>query len=113
METSTNSINSQSEALIQTHSIQNSILPVTAVELQLIIHGILAEEMMISESFQVVGINEKLPPTWNDFKNYLQHKRKEMSVEDLIVRLRIKEDNRGTKIGSIKQQMTMLLGQTS
>ncbi|GJW76924.1 hypothetical protein Tco_0138606, partial [Tanacetum coccineum] len=28
------------------------------------------------------------------FKNYLKHKRKEMSVEDLVVRLRIEEDNK-------------------
>ncbi|XP_017618041.1 uncharacterized protein LOC108462628 [Gossypium arboreum] len=66
-------------------------------ELQLIIHVILAEGMMISESFQVEAIIEKLPLAWNDFKNYLKYKRKEMSVEDLIVRLRIQEDNRGTK----------------
>ncbi|KAH1039695.1 hypothetical protein J1N35_041438, partial [Gossypium stocksii] len=63
-------------------------------ELQLIIHGILAEGMMISESFQVATIIEKLPPTWNDFKNYLEHKRNEMSVENLIFRLWIEEDNR-------------------
>ncbi|KAL5564037.1 hypothetical protein UlMin_033784 [Ulmus minor] len=35
-----------------------------------------------------------LPPAWKDFKNYLKHKRNEMSNEDLIVRLRIEEDNR-------------------
>nr|GEW44216.1 retrotransposon protein, putative, Ty1-copia subclass [Tanacetum cinerariifolium] len=29
-----------------------------------------------------------------DFKNYLKHKRKEMSVEDLVVRLCIEEDNK-------------------
>ncbi|KAH1046795.1 hypothetical protein J1N35_037579, partial [Gossypium stocksii] len=29
--------------------------------------------------------------------NYLKHKRKEMPVEDLIVRLRIEEDNKNTK----------------
>ncbi|KAG8491562.1 hypothetical protein CXB51_014803 [Gossypium anomalum] len=51
--------------------------------------------MEISESFQVAAIIEKLPLTWNDFKNYLKHKRKEMMVEDVIVRLRIEEDNRG------------------
>ncbi len=50
-------------------------------DLQLIIHGILAEGMVISESFQVAAIIEKLPPGWNDFKNYLKHKRKEMAVE--------------------------------
>nr|GEX06000.1 hypothetical protein [Tanacetum cinerariifolium] len=35
----------------------------------------------------------QLPPSWVDFKNYLKHKQKEMSVEDLVVRLRIEEDN--------------------
>ena len=35
-----------------------------------------------------------MPPSWKDFKNYLKHKRKELSIEDLIVRLRIEEDNR-------------------
>ncbi|KAH1064006.1 hypothetical protein J1N35_028993 [Gossypium stocksii] len=65
-------------------------------ELQLIVHK-LAEGMIVSESFQVAAIIEKLPPIWNDFKSYLKHKRKEMSVEELIVRLRIEEDNRGTK----------------
>ncbi|XP_039032913.1 uncharacterized protein LOC120168171 [Hibiscus syriacus] len=62
-------------------------------EFQLVIHGILAEGMIISESFQVTTIIEKLPHAWNDFKNYLKHKRKEMIVEDLIMRLRIEEDN--------------------
>ena len=32
-----------------------------------------------------------------EFKNYLKHKRKEMKLEDLIVRLRIEEDNRTSK----------------
>ncbi|KAG8481111.1 hypothetical protein CXB51_025856 [Gossypium anomalum] len=65
-------------------------------ELQLIIHGILIEGMVISESFQVATIIKKLPPGWNDFKNYLKHKKKEMLMEDLIVKLQIEEDNRGT-----------------
>ncbi|XP_039022096.1 uncharacterized protein LOC120154402 [Hibiscus syriacus] len=45
-------------------------------EFQLIIHGILEQGMIISESFQVATITEKLPLAWNDFKNYLKHKRK-------------------------------------
>ncbi|XP_057794773.1 uncharacterized protein LOC131011021 [Salvia miltiorrhiza] len=63
-------------------------------EIQLIMHDILAEGMVLSESFQVAAMIEKLPPLWKDFKNYLKHKRKEMGLEDLIVRLRIEEDNR-------------------
>jgi len=36
---------------------------------------------------------EKLPPAWRDFKNYLNYKCKELKLEDLIMMLRIKEDN--------------------
>ena len=62
-------------------------------EFQMILHEIHAEGMSLSESFQVAAIIEKLPPSWKDFKNYLKNKRKEMNLEDLIVRLRIEEDN--------------------
>ncbi|GJV73982.1 pol polyprotein [Tanacetum coccineum] len=50
--------------------------------------------MTLSETFQVAAIIEKLPPRWVEFKNYLKHKQKEMSVEDLVVHLRIEEDNK-------------------
>ena len=58
-------------------------------DLQVILHEIHAEGMVLSESFQVAAIIEKLSPNWKDLKNYLKHKRKEMDLEDLIVRLRI------------------------
>ena len=76
-------------------------------DFQLIIHEILAEGMVISESFQVGAIIEKLPPGWKDFKNYLKHKKKEMTVEDLIVRLQIEEDNRSA--GKKSTKMLVLL----
>ena len=63
-------------------------------ELQVVVHDIHAEGMTLSETFQVAAFIEKLPPSWRDFKNYLKQKRKELSLEDLIVRLRIEEDNR-------------------
>ena len=63
-------------------------------DLQVILYDIHAEGMSLSESFQVAAIIEKLPPLWKEFKNYLKHKRKEMRLKDLIVRLRIEEDNR-------------------
>ncbi|MFS7932610.1 hypothetical protein Hanom_Chr04g00369961 [Helianthus anomalus] len=63
-------------------------------ELQVILHDIHAEGMVLSETFRVAAMIEKLPPSWVDFKNYLKHKRKEMTIEDLVVRLRIEEDNK-------------------
>ncbi|PHT62848.1 hypothetical protein T459_33313 [Capsicum annuum] len=54
-------------------------------ELQVIIHDILAEGLILNEAFQVAAMIKKLPPLWKDFKNYLKHKRMDMLVEDLIV----------------------------
>ncbi|XP_073153632.1 uncharacterized protein [Henckelia pumila] len=75
-------------------------------EIQIILHDLLAERMKINEPFQVASIIEKLPPMWKDFKNYLKHKRKELKLEDLIVRLRIEEDNKNTEAKSHKKMET-------
>ncbi|PHU05794.1 hypothetical protein BC332_26616 [Capsicum chinense] len=69
----------------------------SAGELQVIIHDLLAEGLIVNDAFQVATIIEKLPLMWKDFKNYLKHKRKEMTIEDLIVQLRIKEDNKAAE----------------
>ena len=65
-------------------------------ELQVIIHELHIEGMVLGENFQVVAVIEKLSPPWKDFKNYLKHKQKEMSIEDLVVRFHIEKDNRGS-----------------
>ncbi|XP_075106939.1 uncharacterized protein LOC142179938 [Nicotiana tabacum] len=57
----------------------------------------MVDGMVINEAFQVAAFIEKLPQLWKDFKNYLTHKRKEMTLEDLIFRLRIEEDNKAAK----------------
>ena len=66
-------------------------------DLKVILHEIHVQGMVLSESFQVATIFQKLTPNWKDLKNYLKHKRKEMKLEDLIMRLRIEEDNRVSK----------------
>ena len=66
-------------------------------KIQVILHEIQAEWTILSETFQVAAIIEKLPLGWKDFNNYLKHKRKEMNLEKLIVRLWIEEDNEGSK----------------
>ncbi|XP_069151994.1 uncharacterized protein [Solanum lycopersicum] len=66
-------------------------------ELQVIIHDFLDEGLILNDVIQVVAIIKKLRTWWKDFKNYLKHKSKKMTVEDLIVRLRIEEDNKTIK----------------
>nr|XP_016452660.1 PREDICTED: uncharacterized protein LOC107777183 [Nicotiana tabacum] len=66
-------------------------------ELQVIVYDLFVEGMVINEAFQVAAFIEKLPPLWKDFKNYLKYKRKEMTLEDLIIRLRIEEDNKAAE----------------
>lgn len=61
------------------------------LELQVFLYDIHAENMTIGETFQIVAIIEKLPPTGKDFKNYFKNKCKEMNVEELIVLFRIEE----------------------
>ncbi|OAP06745.1 hypothetical protein AXX17_AT3G34920 [Arabidopsis thaliana] len=63
-------------------------------ELTNLLHEVHAEGMRICVSYQVACMIEKLHPGWNDFKNYLKLKRKRMSLEALIVRLRIESTNR-------------------
>lgn len=50
-----------------------------------------------------------MSPLWKDFKCYLKHKRKEMTMEDLIVRLRIEED----KINSEKAGVVLMEAKTN
>ena len=69
-------------------------------DLQMIMHDMEAEGMPMNEAYQVAVIIEKLPPGWKDFKNYLKHKRKEMTVQDLVLRLRIEEDNKTRSVSS-------------
>ncbi|XP_009608717.1 uncharacterized protein [Nicotiana tomentosiformis] len=66
-------------------------------EMQVIVHDFLAEGMIINKAFKVAEFIEKLPPMWKDFKNYLKHKHKKMTLEDLIIRLRIGGENKATE----------------
>ena len=58
--------------------------------------------MVVNEAFQVAAMIEKLNSSWNDFKNYLKHKRTELKLEDLVIRLKIEEDNRNAEKKSRK-----------
>ncbi|XP_070002928.1 uncharacterized protein [Nicotiana sylvestris] len=76
-------------------------------ELQLIFYDLIAKGMVVNEAFQVAAMIEKLPHSWRDFKNYLKHKRKKMKLEDLVIRLKIEEDNKTAEKKSHKNSMIM------
>nr|XP_009763600.1 PREDICTED: uncharacterized protein LOC104215486 [Nicotiana sylvestris] len=76
-------------------------------ELQLIFHDLIFKGMVVNETFQVAAMIEQLPPSWRDFKNYLKHKRKEMKLEDLVIRLKIEEDNKTAKKKSHRNSTIM------
>ncbi|XP_010495661.1 PREDICTED: uncharacterized protein LOC104772784 [Camelina sativa] len=53
------------------------------------------EGMSICNVFKTNCLMGKLPPGWSNFKHYLNFKRKAMSLDDLIHRLRVEDNNRG------------------
>lgn len=42
----------------------------------------------------MAAIIEKLTSVWKDFKSYLKHKIQEISLENLIIKLQVKEANK-------------------
>ena len=63
-------------------------------EIQVIAHDLEVEGMGINSNFLVGSIIEKLPPSWKNFKLYLKHLTDDMSFEQLVLRIRVEEDNR-------------------
>ncbi|XP_024965846.1 uncharacterized protein LOC112506050 [Cynara cardunculus var. scolymus] len=63
-------------------------------ELQVITHELEVEGMGINSNFLVGSIIEKLPSSWKNFKLYLKHLTDDMSFEQLVLKLRVEEDNR-------------------
>lgn len=72
-------------------------------ELQVLLPEIHTEGMILSESFQVATIIWKLPPLWKDFKKQMKHKRKEMTMEDLLLRLRMEEQTLNLEKRTVNQ----------
>ncbi|GKB35787.1 DNA polymerase zeta catalytic subunit-like protein [Tanacetum coccineum] len=63
-------------------------------ELQIIVHKMEVEGMGINSNFLVGSIIEKLPQSWKNFKLYLKHLTGDMSFEQLVLKIRVEEDNR-------------------
>ena len=76
-------------------------------ELQVIVHELDVEGMGLNPNFLVGSIIEKLPPSWKDFKIYLKHLTEDMNFEQLVLKLRVEEDNlKNEKVDAISLEPT-------
>ena len=60
----------------------------------LLINDLVIEDIKLPEYFVVGYLVETLPKSWKDYKSNMKHKRKQMSLEDVIIHIRIEEQNR-------------------
>lgn len=61
--------------------------------------------VLITDMFMVNYLCEKLPPSWVGFKEYLFHKTKAISLEDLIVKLRVESQIRNIDVNFMGEKI--------
>ena len=54
---------------------------------------VLAEDMKMCEIVQANVLIKKFPPSWNDYRNHLKHKKKDLTLQELINRIQTDETN--------------------
>ena len=55
---------------------------------------VLNEGMKMCEILQANILIEKFPPSWSDYRNLLKHKKKDLTLQELINHMRTEEANR-------------------
>ncbi|KAH0633546.1 hypothetical protein KY284_036332 [Solanum tuberosum] len=55
--------------------------------------NVLNEDMKMREIFQANVLPEKIPPSWSDYRNQLKHKKKNLTLQELISHMRTEEAN--------------------
>ncbi|GMI72561.1 hypothetical protein HRI_000925400 [Hibiscus trionum] len=65
-----------------------------------------SENITLPEEFVTGLLIEKLPPSWNDYKQQLKHKHKQLSLKELITRIIIEKTNRKEVMNANKREFT-------
>ena len=55
---------------------------------------VLNEGMKMGDILQANVLIEKFPPSWSDYRNHLKHKKKDLTLQELISLMRTEEVNR-------------------
>ncbi|VFQ83878.1 unnamed protein product [Cuscuta campestris] len=84
-----------------------------AEELTVIFNKCNEEKVGVSEEFQVAAIIHKLPRSWEDFQADLKLKRFELNLEQLLTRLRIREEGLARRGGWAKANVVEHLSGSS
>ena len=63
-------------------------------EYENLVADVLNEGMKMCETLQANVLLEKFPPSWNEFRNHLKHKKKDFTLQELISYMRTEEANR-------------------
>ena len=60
----------------------------------MLINDLVTEDIKLPEPFVADYLIETLLDSWKDYKNTMKHKNKQMSLEDVIIHIRIEEQNK-------------------
>ncbi|KAK4383081.1 hypothetical protein Sango_2811900 [Sesamum angolense] len=63
-------------------------------EYENLVADVLSEDMKMCEILQANVLLEKFPPSWNDYRNHLKHKKRDLMLQELISHMRTEEANR-------------------
>ncbi|TYK08238.1 ty1-copia retrotransposon protein [Cucumis melo var. makuwa] len=63
-------------------------------EYENLVANVLSKGMKICEILQENVLLEKFPPSWNDYRNHLKHKKKDLKLQELISHMRTEEANK-------------------
>ena len=60
----------------------------------MLINDLVIENIKLPEPFMAGYLIETFPDSWKYYKNSMKHKRKQMSLEDVIIHIMIEEQNK-------------------
>ena len=60
----------------------------------MLVNDLVTEDIKLPEPFVVGYLIETLLDSWKDYKNSMKHERKQVSLEDAIIHIRIEEQNK-------------------
>ncbi|KAL0404059.1 UNVERIFIED_CONTAM: Retrovirus-related Pol polyprotein from transposon TNT 1-94 [Sesamum radiatum] len=63
-------------------------------EYENLVTDVLSEGMKMCEILQANVLLEKFPPTWSEYRNHLKHKKRDLTLQELISHMRTEEANR-------------------